>query len=48
MTHDMHAAHYYSDRLVMLKEGAVLMAGTFDDLQKSKDPFVAQFLKDAA
>lgn len=48
VTHDMHAAHYYSDRLVMLKEGAVLMAGTFDDLQKSKDPFVAQFLKDAA
>jgi phospholipid/cholesterol/gamma-HCH transport system ATP-binding protein len=48
VTHDMHAAHYYSDRLVMLKEGAVLVAGTFDDLQKSKDPFVAQFLKDAA
>ena len=48
VTHDMHAAHYYSDRLVMLKEGTVLMAGTFDDLQKSKDPFVAQFLKDAA
>jgi phospholipid/cholesterol/gamma-HCH transport system ATP-binding protein len=48
VTHDMHAAHYYSDRLVMLKEGAVLVAGTFDDLQKSKDPFVTQFLKDAA
>jgi phospholipid/cholesterol/gamma-HCH transport system ATP-binding protein len=48
VTHDMHAAHYYSDRLVMLKEGMVLVAGTFDDLQKSKDPFVAQFLKDAA
>ena len=48
VTHDMHAAHYYSDRLVMLKDGEVLMAGTFDDLQKSKDPFVAQFLKDAA
>jgi len=48
VTHDIHAAHYYSDRLVMLKEGTVLIAGTFDDLQKSKDPFVAQFLQDAA
>ena len=48
VTHDMHAAHHFSDRLVMLKEGAILISGTFDDFQKSKDPFVAQFLSDAA
>lgn len=48
VTHDMHAAHHFSDRLVMLKEGSILLTGTFDDFQKSKDPFVAQFLSDAA
>jgi phospholipid/cholesterol/gamma-HCH transport system ATP-binding protein len=48
VTHDMHAAHHFSDRLVMLKEGSILLTGTFDDFRKSKDPFVAQFLSDAA
>jgi phospholipid/cholesterol/gamma-HCH transport system ATP-binding protein len=48
VTHDMHAAHYFSDRLVMLKEGNILLTGSFEDFQKSKDPFVAQFLSDAA
>jgi len=48
VTHDMHAAHYFSDRIVMLKEGNVLISGTFEDLQNSKDEFVAQFLSDAA
>jgi phospholipid/cholesterol/gamma-HCH transport system ATP-binding protein len=48
VTHDMHAAHHFSDRLVMLKEGNILLTGSFDDFQKSKDPFVAQFLSDAA
>jgi phospholipid/cholesterol/gamma-HCH transport system ATP-binding protein len=48
VTHDMHAAHHFSDRLVMLKEGNILISGTFRDLEKSKDPFVEQFLSDAA
>lgn len=48
VTHDMHAAHHFSDRLVMLKEGSILLTGSFDDFQKSKDPFIAQFLSDAA
>jgi len=48
VTHDMHAAHHFSDRIVMLKEGRILTSGTFEDLEKSKDPFVAQFLSDAA
>jgi phospholipid/cholesterol/gamma-HCH transport system ATP-binding protein len=48
VTHDMHAAHHFSDRIVMLKEGNILISGTFEDLEKSKDPFVAQFLSDAA
>ena len=48
VTHDLHAAHHFSDRLVMLKEGNVLIAGTFSDLENSKDPFVVQYLSDAA
>jgi ABC-type transporter Mla maintaining outer membrane lipid asymmetry ATPase subunit MlaF len=32
----------------MVKEGNILISGTFEDLEKSKDPFVTQFLKDAA
>jgi phospholipid/cholesterol/gamma-HCH transport system ATP-binding protein len=48
VTHDMHAAHHFSDRLVMLKEGNVLIEGTFNDLEQSKDPFVVQYLNDAA
>jgi phospholipid/cholesterol/gamma-HCH transport system ATP-binding protein len=48
VTHDLHAAHHFSDRLVMLKDGNVLIAGTFSDLENSKDPFVVQYLSDAA
>src|SRR3984957_16917655 len=44
VTHDMHAAHHFSDRIVMLKEGNILISGSFEDLEKSKDPFVSQFL----
>ena len=36
VTHDMHAAHHFSDRLVMLKEGNILISGSFEDLQKSQ------------
>jgi phospholipid/cholesterol/gamma-HCH transport system ATP-binding protein len=48
VTHDMHSAHHFSDRIVMLKEGTILISGTFEDLKRSKDPFVEQFLSDAA
>ena len=44
VTHDVQGAKVFSDRMVFLHEGNVLMEGSFDDLQKSKDQFVAQFL----
>jgi len=47
VTHDIHTARAISDRLVVLHEGNILMEGTFEDLLKSKEPFVGQFLKDA-
>ena len=47
VTHDIHGARQIADRLVMVNEGNILIEGTFAELQKSKDPFVVQFLKDA-
>ena len=48
VTHDIHGARSFADRLVMLNEGTILTEGTFNDLQKSRDPFVTRFLRDAA
>ncbi len=48
VTHDIHGVRFYSDRVVMLREGSVVMDGTFTDFEKSKDEFLARFLKTAA
>jgi phospholipid/cholesterol/gamma-HCH transport system ATP-binding protein len=48
VTHDLHGAKQFANRFVMLNQGNVLFEGTFVDLQRSTDPFVIQFLKDAA
>ena len=48
VTHDVHGARIFSDRLVLLNEGNILVEGTFPDLKKSRDKFVVQFLRDAA
>jgi phospholipid/cholesterol/gamma-HCH transport system ATP-binding protein len=48
VTHDIHAAKAFSDRLIVIKEGKILTEGTFADLQRSKDRFVARFLSEAA
>jgi phospholipid/cholesterol/gamma-HCH transport system ATP-binding protein len=48
VTHDIHGAKAFSDRLVLLNEGHILAEGTLPDLKKSRDKFVAQFLRDAA
>jgi phospholipid/cholesterol/gamma-HCH transport system ATP-binding protein len=44
VTHDIHSARAVSDRLALMRDGQVLIHGTFEDLQKSRDPFVMQFL----
>jgi len=48
VTHDIHAVRFYSDRVVMLREGNIAMDGTFEEFEKSKDKFIVQFLKTAA
>lgn len=44
VTHDIHGARMVSDRLALLRDGEILIEGTFEDLQNSRDPFVKQFL----
>ena len=48
VTHDMHAAKKFSDRMVVLNEGIIRAQGTFEDLERSKDEFVVQYLREAA
>jgi phospholipid/cholesterol/gamma-HCH transport system ATP-binding protein len=48
VTHDVHGARLIADRVVLLREGRVLVDGTFGQLVKNRDPFVVQFLRDAA
>jgi phospholipid/cholesterol/gamma-HCH transport system ATP-binding protein len=47
VTHDVHGAKRFADRMVLLHEGKILVEGSFKDLKKSKDPVVVQFLRDA-
>jgi phospholipid/cholesterol/gamma-HCH transport system ATP-binding protein len=44
VTHDIHGARAISDRLALMRDGQILIEGTFEDLQKSRDTFVTQFL----
>jgi phospholipid/cholesterol/gamma-HCH transport system ATP-binding protein len=48
VTHDIAGAKHFADRVVLLKEGNVVVDGTFGQLTKNRDPFVVEFLKDAA
>ncbi|HEY1947958.1 MAG TPA: ATP-binding cassette domain-containing protein [Bryobacteraceae bacterium] len=47
VTHDLHAAKHFSDRLVLLSEGKIVVDGTFEDLQNSTDEFAKRFLSDS-
>jgi phospholipid/cholesterol/gamma-HCH transport system ATP-binding protein len=44
VTHDIRGARTVSHRLVLLNEGNIVAQGTFEELKKNKNPFVAQFL----
>ena len=45
VTHDLHGAKTISDRFAIMHEGNILIEGTFEDLQKSKNKFVSRFLR---
>ena len=44
VTHDIRGARTVSHRLVLLNEGNIVAQGTFEELKKNQNPFVAQFL----
>jgi osmoprotectant transport system ATP-binding protein len=45
VTHDMAEAAYFGDRLVLMKDGAVVQRGTFHELVSAPaDPFVTSFI----
>jgi len=44
VTHDLPSAKIISDRLALMRDGKILIIGTFQDLQKSKDEFVGKFM----
>lgn len=48
VTHDVHGAKSFADRFILLHEGKVAIDGPFQELEQSQDPFVVEFLKDAA
>src|SRR5271165_3615633 len=45
VTHDLHSAKTIADRLALLNEGNVVVEGSFEELQKSDNEFVREFLK---
>jgi phospholipid/cholesterol/gamma-HCH transport system ATP-binding protein len=44
VTHDLPSARTVSDRLALMRDGQILIQGSFKELQESKDDFVVQFL----
>lgn len=45
VTHDISSARRITDRAVMLDKGAIVEQGTFEELEKSKNPVVTRFLQ---
>ncbi len=48
VTHDIRGARTFSDRLALMDQGNIVAEGTFEDLQKSRNKFVVQFLRNGA
>jgi phospholipid/cholesterol/gamma-HCH transport system ATP-binding protein len=46
VTHDIQGAKAFSDRMLFMNEGTVVAEGTFEELQDSRESFVAEFLKE--
>jgi phospholipid/cholesterol/gamma-HCH transport system ATP-binding protein len=43
ITHDISCAKMTADRIVMLKDGAIVADGTYDELVKSNDEWIKSF-----
>lgn len=45
VTHDMRSAFAVADRVAMLYEGRVRLVGTVDEIRRTEDPLVRQFIE---
>ncbi len=45
VTHDMSSAYYIADRITFLYQGKVMFVGTPDELQKSENGIIQQFIQ---
>ncbi len=45
ITHDIGCTKLTADRIIVLKDGVCAAAGTFDDLEKSADPWIRSFFE---
>jgi len=48
VTHDLHSAYYVGDRLTLLFQGKIYFDGTPEEIQKSDNPVVRQFITASA
>ena len=48
VTHDMTSAYKVADRIAMLYEGRIIAVGTPDEIRRSPDPVVQQFITGSA
>ena len=44
VTHDMNSAYHIADRIAMLYRGKVIQCGTPEEIEKSANPVVQQFI----
>ena len=45
VTHDLVSAKTIARRLALLNQGSIVIEGSFEDLEKSQDEFVKDFMK---
>jgi phospholipid/cholesterol/gamma-HCH transport system ATP-binding protein len=48
VTHDLQSAKTIADRIILLHKGNSVIEGTFEELERSDDEFVAEFFKRAS
>jgi len=48
VTHDIKSAYHVGDRIAMLHEGRIVFSGTPDEVRRSDDPVIRQFVEGRA
>jgi phospholipid/cholesterol/gamma-HCH transport system ATP-binding protein len=45
VTHDLASAYKVADRMAMIHDGRIIFTGTPDEIRKSRDPYIQQFVR---